>query len=118
MIYSKYDFLSSFFIWLLATFPRIYLWLPIFLFKNSFTYLEQSRRDDLESIGYVLLYFLLGILPWQNMKAKNDDERYRKIYEKKNSIKSIELCRDLPGMLTILVIIYWWYESSHSSILP
>lgn len=38
---------------------------------------------------------LLGILPWQNLKAKGEEDRYKKIYEKKATIKASELCAGL-----------------------
>ena len=47
--------------------------------------IEQGRRDDLESLGYVLLYFLNGVLPWQNLKTNNKKDKYEMIMEKKVS---------------------------------
>ena len=45
--------------------------------------MTQSRRDDLEAIGYVLIYFLIGRLPWQGMVNTNKDERYLRLMEVK-----------------------------------
>ena len=58
---------------------------------------EQSRRDDLESVGYVLMYFLRGELPWQGLKVRSKEDRYKKILEKKKEISSQELCKNFPS---------------------
>jgi serine/threonine protein kinase len=58
--------------------------------------MEQSRRDDLEATGYVLMYFLRGSLPWQGLKIKTKDDRYKKILDKKKETTSSELCKDFP----------------------
>jgi casein kinase 1/casein kinase 1 epsilon len=63
---------------------------------NTHLGVEQSRRDDMESLGYVFIYFLKGALPWQNMKAKDIKEKYGKIKEKKIFTKIEELCKGLP----------------------
>ena len=57
---------------------------------------EQSRRDDLESISYVMMYLLKGSLPWQGLPMKKVDEKYVKIYEKKKAVTAWELCRGFP----------------------
>jgi casein kinase 1 len=68
---------------------------------------ESSRRDDLESIGYILVYFLKGRLPWQGLKpardnskrkdrGKNKINKYNAIYEKKKQLPIEELCSGLP----------------------
>ena len=59
--------------------------------------LEHSRRDDLESVGYILIYFLKGKLPWQKMNAKTREEKYKKILEKKLQISSKELYQGYPN---------------------
>ncbi|MCQ2818680.1 MAG: protein kinase [archaeon] len=57
---------------------------------------EQSRRDDLESIGYVLIYLLKGNLPWQGVKIKTGDEKYKNILEKKRNTSAKELSNGIP----------------------
>ena len=63
---------------------------------NTHLGIEQSRRDDLESIGYVLVYFLKGVLPWQGLKNGN---KYTRIMEKKLQIPTEILCYGLPEEL-------------------
>ena len=64
---------------------------------NALNGLTQSRRDDLEAIGYVLMYFLRGRLPWQGIPVKNKEDRYRKIMEKKIATSAEELCQGFPN---------------------
>jgi casein kinase 1 len=59
---------------------------------------EQSRRDDLEALGHVFMYFLRGGLPWQGLKAATNKQKYEKIGEKKQTTAIKDLCDGFPGM--------------------
>merc|ERR1712226_779168 len=63
---------------------------------NTHLGIEQSRGDDLEAIGYVLMYFNRGSLPWQGLKANEKKEKYEKIMEKKMSTPAEVLCKNFP----------------------
>ena len=58
--------------------------------------LEQSRKDDLESIGYMLIYMFKGKLPWQGIKNKDKKKRYSLIGDKKEKMSEEELCCGMP----------------------
>ena len=58
---------------------------------------EQSRRDDMESLGYVIMYFNRTQLPWQGLKAATKRQKYEKIAEKKMSVATDVLCKGWPA---------------------
>ena len=64
---------------------------------NALSGCEQSRRDDLESIGYIIMYFIRGSLPWQGLKINKKDDRYKKICEKKRETSAKDLCSGFPS---------------------
>ncbi|CAL6075084.1 Kinase [Hexamita inflata] len=67
---------------------------------NTHLGIEQSRRDDLESLGYIFVYFAKGSLPWQGLRVLNKKQKYEKILEKKLSVSVEQLCRGLPQEFT------------------
>ena len=69
---------------------------PRYCSINGLRGAEQSRRDDLESLFYVILYFFKGSLPWQNLRIKSRNERFFKINEMKKKADYKNLCKNLP----------------------
>jgi serine/threonine protein kinase len=68
---------------------------------NTHLGMEQSRRDDMESLGYVFLYFHKGELPWQGLKATSKKDKYQLIQEKKHSTPLETLCKGCPSEFLI-----------------
>jgi len=63
---------------------------------NSQLGYELSRRDDLESLGYCIIYMLKGKLPWQGVMAENKMEKHKKVLVSKQNVPISELCKGLP----------------------
>ncbi|KAM3874168.1 casein kinase I-like [Diretmus argenteus] len=68
---------------------------------NAHQGIEQSRRDDMESIGYMLMYFNRSSLPWQNVMAVRKRQKHEKITEKKMSTPVEFLCKGFPAEFAI-----------------
>lgn len=64
---------------------------------NTHLGIEQARRDDLEAVGYLAIYFFKGSLPWQGLRACNKKDKYQKIMERKLLVSVETLCRGMPS---------------------
>ncbi|XP_036295992.1 casein kinase I [Pipistrellus kuhlii] len=64
---------------------------------NAHLGIEQSRRDDMETLGYVLMYFNRSSLPWQGLKAATKKQKNDKICERKMAISVEDLCKGFPA---------------------
>ena len=76
---------------------------PRYASINAMSGYEQSRRDDLESIGYIIMYFLRGRLPWQGLKANILENKIEKILDKKKEISTAFLCKDFPEEFELFI---------------
>lgn len=63
---------------------------------NALRGVEQSRRDDMESLGYIFVYFLKGYLPWMGITENDSNHKNAAILQKKQCITVDELCEGLP----------------------
>lgn len=59
-----------------------------------------SFRDDMESVGYMLVYMAKGLLPWQGIQASSPEERMELVANMKESIEPEQLCSGLPEEFT------------------
>ena len=69
---------------------------PRYASINALRGIEQSMRDDLESVGYILVYLLKGKLPWMGIKCMDKNEKLKKICIRKIETSSSDLCVGLP----------------------
>jgi len=71
---------------------------------NSHRGIRQCRKDDLESLMYILIYFYKGKLPWQDIKSKKKADKHKKIKEKKSRTTTYNLCQGMPPEFEKLLI--------------
>ena len=83
---------------------KVFSGTPRYASCNSHVGLEQSRRDDLESVLYMLIYFFNGSLPWSGLKAINRNNSNFEIRSIKETLDPGELCAGMPKEFIELLI--------------
>ena len=75
----------------------------IFGSLNNLIGFELSRRDDLQSLSYMLIYFIKGSLPWDDLNIKKNEDKIKKILEMKQNIKEEYLTEGLPEEIKLFI---------------
>ncbi|KAK5162818.1 serine/threonine protein kinase [Saxophila tyrrhenica] len=70
---------------------------------NTHLGIEQSRRDDMETLAYIMLYFLRGSVPWQGLKEPTKKRKYESIMTKKMTTSTEMLCRGIPKEFAVFL---------------
>lgn len=70
---------------------------------NTHLGITQSRRDDLEGLGYIFMYFLRGSLHWQGLGGDNRKERHEKIMQCKMETSINTLCQSFPAEFALYI---------------
>ena len=70
---------------------------------NTHLGVEQSRRDDLEAIAYLLIYLMRGSLPWQGIQVETKKQKYEQIAKKKTETTIEDLCQGLPTEFAVFL---------------
>eukprot|EP01084_Bolivina_argentea_P272888 464733_1 len=70
---------------------------------NTHLGIKQSRRDDMESLGYIFVKFMKNKMPWDGIKANTKKEKYNKIAELKMTVTTDELCKGLPNEFVLYI---------------
>jgi serine/threonine protein kinase len=72
---------------------------------NAHKGIEQSRRDDLEASGYMLMYFLRGAMPWSGLAARTKQEKFQRIADVKEQTPLDSLCEGYPACFKQYIIL-------------
>ncbi len=64
---------------------------------------ELGRRDDLEAVGFILIYLLKGSLPWQGSAVCGGEELEEAVHKRKADTSLAELCKDIPGIVLCII---------------
>ncbi|RKO84002.1 kinase-like domain-containing protein, partial [Blyttiomyces helicus] len=84
-----------------------------YLSINTHLGVDQSRRDDMQSLGYILVYMICGKLPWQNlMKNRPKNQAYDRILLSKMSCSIEKLTCDIPEPFRETLMLYLSYANS------
>ena len=67
-----------------------------FVSLNAHKGYELSRRDDLISLGYVMINLFKGSLPWQDIDTRRPSARYRRLGRAKAKVSNAQLCAGCP----------------------
>ena len=68
----------------------------LFLSKNALSGIEQTRKDELESLGLVIIYLYIGSLPWSILKYKDLNQEIKRIRKIREEITIENMCKGMP----------------------
>ena len=70
---------------------------------NAHKGIELTRRDDLEALGYLILYFYMGTLPWKGATRNNNSDFFKRVLNVKEALSPEKLCKECPNEFAVYI---------------